>query len=74
MWLVRCVLLNYLCVNLFEIVFYCLVCTVLWCCVKVERVVVAVVEDGLFFISLLWWLLCEGVQRVERVLGLLSEL
>ena len=54
-------LVNYLCVDLFEIVFYCLICGVLWYCVKVERVVVAIVENGLFFISLLWWLLCERV-------------
>ena len=60
-WLVQCVLVNYLCVDLFEIVLYCLICGVLWYCVMVERVVVAIVENGLFFISLLWWLLCERV-------------
>ena len=55
--------------------FYCLVCCVLWRCVEVVCVIVVVVcEDGLFLVSLLWWLLGEWVECVEGVLGLLSEL
>ena len=45
----------------------------LWCCVYVVCVV-DVVEDGWFFVSLLWGLLCESVKVVCGVLSKLSEL
>ena len=54
--------------------FNCFVCSVLWCCVEIVCVVFTVSENGLFLVSLLWWLLCEWVECVEGVLGLLSEL
>ena len=54
--------------------FYCLVCCVLWRSVKVVCVIVVVCENGLFLVSLLWWLLGECVECVVGVLGLLSEL
>ena len=39
-------------------------CGVLWWCVKVVCVVVVVFESCLFFVSLLWGLLCEFVKVV----------
>ena len=61
---ILCVLIDYMCMNLCEIVFYCVVCCVLWCCIYVVSVVVVVIKDGLFFVSGVSWLLCELVESV----------
>ena len=37
-------------------------------------VVVVIVENCLFFVSLVWWLLSEVMKGVGRMLCLLSEL
>ena len=61
---ILCVLVDYMSMNLYEVVFYCVVCCVLWCCIDVVGVVVVVIKDGLFFVSGVCWLLRDLVESV----------
>ena len=63
MGLVYFVLVDYMSVNLYEVVFYCFLCRALWGRVYVVSVIV-VLKDGLFFESGVCWLLCELVECV----------